>query len=481
MCLIIIAVMILGATLTPSAYDLSDKSPLYYTDHSGIYRIDHRGGKATITRITDVVQKVDIDLPNTIDAVCVSTGRAIFLCNDTVNNQLLVYLYTIENDRFDSFAIYGSRLYNDTDYCCDKDYLYIENPNDNKELRKYSLSGNLINRYSFDSRITSAVSSYTDGVYITSQNSLYSIDDSRFTALNSDIEYPLFCPAEGYLITAYGSVYAVGNSAEYLFDVESDNKTRAACVKNGVLYIQYKSTIFGYDLKTGEKLYRYNSNTTPEALYTSSSDIIAVDSYGGSVCIKNKDFIDLRSKETLPVIATERPSGSGTNNNSTNNNTTKNNSSRNNADSSRNNADSSKAAQNTNDNKHISSSVYDISFDDHIISGIPSGTTVARFKENIEYNGYSVKITRDGAEKKSGNTGTAMKAVFTSSNETLTFELSVIGDITGEGNVNSRDLKKLMSFLTYAEDLSGAFYIAADLSGEGHVDVKDLAMMKRKV
>ena len=72
-----------------------------------------------------------------------------------------------------------------------------------------------------------------------------------------------------------------------------------------------------------------------------------------------------------------------------------------------------------------------------------------------------------------------MLAVFDSDDARYTFELSVIGDITGEGNVNSRDLSLFMEYLIGTADFNGVYVTSADLSDDGKLDVKDLAMMHR--
>ena len=129
----------------------------------------------------------------------------------------------------------------------------------------------------------------------------------------------------------------------------------------------------------------------------------------------------------------------------------------------------------------ISSDVYQIDFERYHITGISSGTTVAQFRSNIRYSGYSLAIHRDNEVRKSGNVGTAMTAVFTSSNDSLTFELAVDGDLTGEGNRNSRDLNLLMDYLIGAAQFNGVYEIAADISGDHIVDVVDLALLKSQI
>jgi hypothetical protein len=149
---------------------------------------------------------------------------------------------------------------------------------------------------------------------------------------------------------------------------------------------------------------------------------------------------------------------------------------------------SSSDKQNSNDqyinndtSKEISSKKYRVSFSDFRISGIPAGTTIAGFKSDMYYTGYSVALYRDNIEKKSGIVGTAWTAIFSSDDDSIQFELSVTGDITGEGSVNSRDLKLLMDYLIGSADYNGVYLLSSDLSDDGKVDVIDLAMMAKRI
>ena len=99
----------------------------------------------------------------------------------------------------------------------------------------------------------------------------------------------------------------------------------------------------------------------------------------------------------------------------------------------------------------------------------------------MRYDGYTAHLYRNGVEQKNSNVGTAMRAVFENADTSYSFELAVIGDITGEGNMNSRDLTELMEYLVGSLSFDGVYADAADLSGDGIVDVIDLALLKRKI
>ena len=446
MLIVIIAVF---SALSSSAYVAGNSSDFYYTDFSGAYHISCRGKRAEIGRYAQTNRSARLDLQYTVNAVCGFGGNILLMSNDTANNQLVVYTYSLDRDVLDSFCIYGLKLYNNTDFCCDGNYLCIENCDNSKELRKYSLSGSFIRSYSFSDDITALFCGYNSGVYAVGGSSLYRIDGDSFTRLSGSSVGPgLFAADESHLVSASGDVYLVSSGVERLFRMDAGSLCSAACVMGGRIYSPGNGAIIGYDLSSGEKVCSYSVKSSPTLLYSNGGSITAVDN-NGSFAIDRDAFTEL---------------------------------SRGNSDSSgSNHQDSSERSASNDAVKEISSNKYRVLFSDHRISAIPAGTTVAGFKSDINHKGYSVALYRDDIEKKSGNVGTAWTAVFSSDDGSVTFELSVTGDVTGEGSVNSRDLKLLMDFLIGNADYNGVYLLSSDLSDSGTVDVVDLAMMAKLI
>ena len=431
------------AALSPSAYVSGGSYDFRYTDCSGAYHVVCSGSRASVDRYASVNRHADLTLSYNIGGVCGFNGRFVFICSDVPNNQLVVYVYSLDSDDLDSFCIYGAKIYGNTDFCCDNNYLYLENSDNSRELRKYSFSGSLVQTYSFANDITSAFCGYSSGAFINGGGTLYRISGSSFVSLSGDYaSNDLFAASDDYVVSSSGSVYRVSGGLKKLFDTGS--AVRGACVIGDTVYCSASSGIFGYDLNTGDKVSSYTNGSSPLSLYADGNSIISVTA-GGSAGISRDSFIDLRIKSDT---ATQSGDNGG---------------------------DSPTPL-----NKTVSSDVYNVSRDKLTISGISPGTTVAGFKSNMRYNSYSVALFRDGAEKKSGNVGTAMTAVFSSDSEKYSFELSVIGDLTGEGNVNSRDLKLLMDYMIGNADYNGVYLISSDLSGDGKIDVVDSAMLAKK-
>ena len=108
------------------------------------------------------------------------------------------------------------------------------------------------------------------------------------------------------------------------------------------------------------------------------------------------------------------------------------------------------------------------------ITGINSGTTVTEFKKH--FSNEVIIYDRDGNEITNGKIKTGYRAVVSD----VIYEISVLGDITGEGNVKSNDISALMSYFVNKSDLSGVYLKSADFNSDGNIDNKDLVGIARK-
>lgn len=125
--------------------------------------------------------------------------------------------------------------------------------------------------------------------------------------------------------------------------------------------------------------------------------------------------------------------------------------------------------------KRPESSVYDLSGKYIYIS---EGTTAAALKENISFDGYSIQLfDRYGKAISSGRLGTGARAVFARGSERYEYTLILPGDITGEGNINSRDELSLSEMLLGEGSADENTLPACDLNGSGKADLGDLVML----
>lgn len=127
-------------------------------------------------------------------------------------------------------------------------------------------------------------------------------------------------------------------------------------------------------------------------------------------------------------------------------------------------------APSLNNNPNIDSYYYI----DNVLYGIECGTNVSDFKKSFS-NNVNVYDT-DNSTVTSGK----MKTGYNVSTGDTNYYIAVQGDITGEGNVNSKDVSSIMSFLSGATELKGEFYYSADFNYDENVDNRDMVLIAQK-
>lgn len=103
-----------------------------------------------------------------------------------------------------------------------------------------------------------------------------------------------------------------------------------------------------------------------------------------------------------------------------------------------------------------------------------AGTTVSKIKKAFA----SFEITKiakaDGKIIDSGKVGTGTTLTFESGEEVTVI---ILGELTGEGNINSRDLKAILNHLSEKEILNGYVLLAADADCDQKITTKDALLI----
>ncbi len=459
---VIIALVLILCFCIPvfSAYNTTSYQTItenfsFFSDSHGAGFVSYQGGKCHYEQLSPYSWSADLSLEHTIADAAVFDSVVVALCNDVKNNQLEVYVYHVDTDVLDSFAVNDLRYYSDVGFYYGYDSIYLVSDRNANCIERYSASGTLIDRYSFNSAVTQIGCDYRGDLFALSGGTLYRMYSNRFSALSGSIQAaPVTFVDDSYLTDASGKVYRIsGDTCDLIFRTDSVYAKATACIVDGILYYPKGNDIYGYQLSTCEKKYGISLADTISELYAHRGYVYAV-SCSGSITvtkIRQDEFTDLSRKwdpSTSPTAFSPQ----------------------------------SKSGDDASGNDHtIASSVYRIDFGTYRISLIPAGTTFAALKRNIIHDGYTMRLYRSGVEKKGGACGTAMTVVFESDSGSYTFELSVIGDLTGEGSVNSRDLSVLMEYLIGVTDFNGVYSLSADLSGDHIIDVKDLALLHRMI
>ncbi|MBQ4568865.1 MAG: dockerin type I repeat-containing protein [Ruminococcus sp.] len=107
---------------------------------------------------------------------------------------------------------------------------------------------------------------------------------------------------------------------------------------------------------------------------------------------------------------------------------------------------------------------------------ISADTTVAMLLDTLGLEESKITIEKaDGEAVASGKLGTGMTVLA----DGTRYSVAVKGDLTGEGNLNSRDLDAMMRHLTKENFLADIFAIAADLDNDNAITTKDLLALSR--
>ncbi len=113
---------------------------------------------------------------------------------------------------------------------------------------------------------------------------------------------------------------------------------------------------------------------------------------------------------------------------------------------------------------------------------IPLSETISKVKDNLNLSGYNIEFKNyAGKAITSGKLGTGSVAIFSKDGKTSEFTFIVKGDVTGEGNANSRDVDCMYNHILGKSSLSEINSKAADINDDGVVDTLDLLLLSKIV
>lgn len=128
---------------------------------------------------------------------------------------------------------------------------------------------------------------------------------------------------------------------------------------------------------------------------------------------------------------------------------------------------------------------YSISIDKYAVYEdmifIEQGTTVSELKNGISYGDNKISFTNhNGKSVTSGTVGTGWRIDFSGNGEVKSYYTVVRGDVTGEGNVNTKDIYLMKDYIFGKEEFSKYQIIAGDIKENGIIDSVDIYLMSKE-
>ena len=370
-----------------------------------------------------------------------------------------VYIYSLlDDDAFVSKEIsfpLGTKITNDTSFSVHENKLIFINEDDNSKITSYDYENkNVFNFYYSGSSFHSiSLNSSCNKIYALTNNAkcvLFNLDEGSGEGKEIFVCPDSFCKflKDDILISDSNTIYTEkNNEITKNFRIESNhngNISTLLFLKNSkeeyILSVFDDSTIHCFDTSLYQKTEKPNKKISLEGckiLGLGYSSEVAI------VVLKNEKGINIKiiKKEDLEDIESEDDKG-----------------------------------------QDVENDLYIISFETRRIIIKKDIKTVTDFKDNFEFGGYTISDFKNylgkdisGSEK----IGTGSTVVFKNGDSSLEFKIIVLSDITGEGNLNSKDLTSLYNYLLGKGPLNEDVLKAADINRDNNVDTIDLLTLDK--
>lgn len=325
--------------------------------------------------------------------------------------------------------------------------IYAVDRREPKQIIAYDSRGSRTDTISAGFAVTRIFSDADGGMWAAGRGGCISLPSGQ--SYKGETPKGQFTICGSYCCGSDGRVYRFSDG---LFELIGKYRAPVCCTSDGEIYTAdgHTLTLLGSDgnpvkaLDTGVKvtaLYASGKN----AAYISSGELHIADKRAMQPIVTEQSSSSHQSSQVSPTPQTSEPQSS---------------------------ADNTPSAV-----SRPESSVYDLS--GRFIT-ITDGTTAAVFRDNIRFDGYSLQLfSSSGKAVSSGRLGTGTRAVFFRGRAKYEYTLILHGDLTGEGNINSRDGLALSDILIGTDDTDEITSLAADLNGDKKADLCDLLLLYR--
>lgn len=432
------------------------------SDNSGVYAIGFYNNTATVSRLLSNSSEVrTLNFEGNIKYVTVNNGCIYAL--SVHNNDIIINKYLYDYDSIYSYNLGQIAINSTYKFYVSGDKVYLSEDEEGSCFSCYNIYGGKL--YSFNS-VEETVDYRTnlngDVFYIFSMNSVYTVNTSsngqpQYIATTPNLR-PYVFVCDNVAFDYGGTIVNLGNGTAISTSIITGDKINAGVI-NGY-YCKYSNgIIYGYD-SDGNKNILYKTSFNCNAQMCSFQNKLYLLSEYGDVLIINDNELTYPQNNSDNGISSLNNTPNDYNSNNSNNNN---------------------GQSNTNTSKEISINSYKVDTNKNIIWGIESGTTIAQLKSNITYSGYELEFyNKDNKLKTSGKVGTNFTMIVKESGtEQCRYTLSVKGDLSCEGNVNSNDVKQMSKFLMNGTTFTDEQYTAGDINSNGVIDGTDLLKIAR--
>ena len=126
----------------------------------------------------------------------------------------------------------------------------------------------------------------------------------------------------------------------------------------------------------------------------------------------------------------------------------------------------------------------DIKYSNGYMTGIAAGTTATTLSNMIYEQNPNVQVVindKDGNAKSNSNLATGDKITITLNNETVSYKLSIKGDVNGDGVINSIDIARIQRHILKLALQQEEYKDAADTNYDGVINSIDIAKVQRHI
>ncbi|MBR2714905.1 MAG: hypothetical protein IKB73_01705 [Ruminococcus sp.] len=466
--LVLIVTIFSISTSGYSVYDFSsyrdfDNIMLFQNDRESVI-VGCKNNTVSVDGIHPQGYNITLTMENHPYSYTMSNSTLVMTCPIKSTSQNQIAVYNINTDRLSTFYVNIDTEFENSQIAFSRNNVYLITGSNT--IKRYSLKGKLLDTYTLDVSVNSITSDPFGNVYAGSDNGLYILNSDVWCQLSDKTYFsPIRFIGDNTLVDGSGKIYEVFSDKVYRL---SDTVSTVHYPSGGVFY--------EYTLAAdGRSIIAINNNTeNPEREISLNGDVAQINcvnnyvialTYDGNTpnisVIPFSDFSEIRSNYTDYDENYAQNNEHCDDNNSSENSHMK--------------------YEYDEENSHITSDVYFVDNTRMRILDISSPTTVAQFKKNMNYDDFNVEFFRnDGKKLTSGKVGTATVARFYNDRYVYEYELAVTGDITGEGNVNTRDRKLLFDATAEVVTFTGVYVDAADFYDNDILGLRDLVLWIRR-